>query len=857
MTDKSDSNGMNDDDEGGWSRPRSNVVTPISEGWSKIRPDHPAPADRSDEAPSAPRTSAVVADLAAEEWRRPNAAPKDAAPKAAHVPSPADAPPARRTNPDAPAETPSRAQNNAQDEPATSDATQADAQASAPRIDVLRRLLIRTTRDVGRPIGAPDIQAAAPGAGSPMTLDGFRLAAERLGFPVTERSFGRKTLDQIKPPFIILPRNSPAGARSVVRKEGSRFAVYDPVRDETEILAAEEIAPLGNLAIVLKAPEAATKGVRDWRSAVVRKMRGVLLELAAASLMINIFALAAPLFIMTVFNKVVGTGGGAQSTLMALAIGMGVIYAFDLVLRIVRVYISSHTGARVESLIGGELVHHLLRLPYRHFETTASGVISERMRQLDAIRAFFTGQMPLVVADLLFVFVFLFALLMIEPLIAMVVFVSIPIFVLLSVASHGKQKKLTEQNFIGQAAKSSALHETMANALTVKALGLESEIERRWDHRLGLSAWTGYRSNTLSGVLSAVGQNLQQILSLVVIVIGAMLIMENEMSIGALIATNILATRAVAPMRQVVGAWHQVQEVRTAFARIDEIMQETPESEPGELSPGTTFDGKVTFENIAFRYEDDLPPVLYDINLTIAAGEVFGIIGPSGQGKTTLSKLVQGLYLPDNGRVLVDDTDIAHISPATLRRQVGVVPQEVQLFAGTVRENIAMGIDDKDPARVESVARFVGAHEFIQRLPKGYDTILSERGGGLSSGQKQLLAVARALIRNPKILIFDEATSALDPGTEERLIRALKRAKRGRTIIMISHRMAPMVIADRVALLIDGHIERVGSPEEVIAFSRTRMRDAAMRPGDPPNRPAGQSGARKPAAADTSADRKA
>jgi len=219
---------------------------------------------------------------------------------------------------------------------------------------------------------------------------------------------------------------------------------------------------------------------------------------------------------------------------------------------------------------------------------------------------------------------------------------------------------------------------------------------------------------------------------------------------------------------------------------------------------------------------------------------VFGIIGPSGQGKTTLSKLIQGLYLPDNGRVLVDDTDIAHISPATLRRQVGVVPQDVQLFAGTVRENIAMGIDDKDPARVESVARFVGAHEFIQRLPKGYDTVLSERGGGLSSGQKQLLAVARALIRNPKILIFDEATSALDPGTEERLIRALKRAKRGRTIIMISHRMAPMVIADKVALLIDGHIERVGSPEEVIAFARTRMRDAAMRPGDQPRSRSGE-----------------
>ncbi|WP_416898822.1 MAG: ABC transporter transmembrane domain-containing protein [Minwuia sp.] len=662
--------------------------------------------------------------------------------------------------------------------PASGEETPAQP-APQRRVDTLRRLLIRTTRDLGRPIGAADIQAAAPGAGSPMTLDGFRLAAERLGFPAAEQRFDARALERLKPPYAVMDPANPMSARSVVRREGSGYLVYDPETDAASPMTAEEVLKLGTLTLKLKEPGAASVKEKGWRSLVIAKMRGVLLELAVASLLINIFALAAPLFIMTVFNKVVGTGGGAEGTLFALTIGMVVIYIFDLILRIVRVYVSSHTGARVESLIGGELVHHLLRLPYKHFESTASGVISERMRQLDTIRSFFTGQMPLVIADLLFVGVFLFALLLIEPLIALIVAVAIPIFVLLSVASHKRQKQLTEQNFMGQAAKASALHETMANALTVKALGLESEIERRWDHRLGLSAWTGYRSHSLAGILAAIGQNLQQILSLVVIVTGALLIMSGDMSIGALIATNILATRAVAPMRQVVSAWHQVQEVRSAFQRIDEIMNEKAESEPGELSPGSPLEGKVTFENVSYRYAEDLPFVLNGISLEIESGTVFGIIGPSGQGKTTLSKLIQGLYQPDHGRVLVDDTDIAHISPATLRRQIGVVPQDVQLFAGTVRENIAMGVDDKDPARVESVAKFVGAHEFIQRLPKGYDTILSERGGGLSSGQRQLLAVARALIRNPKILIFDEATSALDPGSEERLIRAVNRARRG------------------------------------------------------------------------------
>lgn len=753
-----------------------------------------------------PKPKAEVADFSEEEWRRPE--------------------PVRR-----PAVTGGNTASAPVDEPMKTVETSVEPASDgkpAHRIDVLRRLLIRTTRDLGRPIGGADIQAAAPGAGSPMTLDGFRLAADRLGFPVTERSLDADTVERMKPPYIVVSRDNPLGARSVVRREGRGFLVYDPIADEMTAQTPEEVLGLGRTVLKLKEPEAVSVREKGWRSLVIAKMRGVLMELAVASLLINVFALAAPLFIMTVFNKVVGSGGGAEATLFSLTIGMVVIYAFDLVLRIVRVYVSSHTGARVESLIGGELVHHLLRLPYKHFETTASGVISERMRQLDSIRSFFTGQMPLVIADLLFVGVFLFALFLIEPLIALIVLVAIPIFVMLSVATHSRQKKLTEQNFMGQAAKASALHETMANALTVKSLGLESEIERRWDHRLGLSAWTGYRSHTLAGILSAIGQNLQQVLSLVVIVTGALLIMSGDMSIGALIATNILATRAVAPMRQVVSAWHQVQEVRSAFQRIDEIMNEEPESEPGDLSPGSPIKGKISFENVSYRYADDLPFVLNSVSFDIEAGKVFGIIGPSGQGKTTLSKLLQGLYQPDHGRVLVDDTDIAHISPATLRRQIGVVPQDVQLFAGTVRENIAMGIDDKDPARVESVAKFVGAHEFIQKLPKGYDTILSERGGGLSSGQRQLLAVARALIRNPKILIFDEATSALDPGSEERLVKAMNRARRGRTIILISHRMAPMAIADTIALLLDGRIDRIGPPQEVIAFARSRMREAAM-----------------------------
>ena len=220
-----------------------------------------------------------------------------------------------------------------------------------------------------------------------------------------------------------------------------------------------------------------------------------------------------------------------------------------------------------------------------------------------------------------------------------------------------------------------------------------------------------------------------------------------------------------------------------------------------------------------------------DVSFDLWPGEVLGIVGPSGSGKTTIANLIQGLFRPTAGRILIDGTDIAHVPPSQLRAQIGTVPQDVQLFAGTVRENIAIGVADKDPGRVVAVAKFVGAHGFIQRLPQGYNTVLAERGGGLSAGQRQLISIARALIRNPRILILDEATSALDPATEEELLRQLKTTTRGRTVIMITHRLAPLAIADRVALVMDGRIERIGPPTEILAYARIRMAEASRREG--------------------------
>jgi ABC-type bacteriocin/lantibiotic exporter with double-glycine peptidase domain len=507
--------------------------------------------------------------------------------------------------------------------------------------------------------------------------------------------------------------------------------------------------------------------------------------------------------------------------------GMAIAYLFDLALRILRGYVSSHTGARIDALTSSEVVRHLVHLPYRHFERTPSGVITERLRQLDTLRTFFTGHMPALIIDLGFAILFLGVLFVVSWPIGLLVLSMLPLLAAISLLTHRAHKRHVEENVQALAAKGSALNETVHNAGTIKALGLEAEMEGRWAVRVAQSAWTGFRASNLANIVASTSGALQLFAALGVILLGVRELSEQRLSIGALVAASMLATRALTPMRQVVSAWHTIQTVRSALVRVDEMMRIPAEAQPGYRAPAPPIQGDVTLERIAFRYDDGAPAVLHDVDLRIEPGSIVGIIGPSGSGKTTIANLVQGLLQPTSGRVLVDGTDVAHMSPAELRAQIGCVPQDVQLFAGTVRENIAMGAADRDPARVSAVARFVGAHHFIQRLPQGYETVLGERGGGLSAGQKQLLCLARALIRNPRLVVLDEATSALDPATEEQFLRALRANARGRTIIMITHRLAPLAIADKVALIVDGRIERVGPPTEVMAYARIRMADAS------------------------------
>ena len=704
-----------------------------------------------------------------------------------------------------------------------------DGDARRP-IDSLMRALLYVAQQIGRPVSEADIRRLAAIPASGLDESTFLTAGRRLGLESYAVELASQRLDELPTPFVVVGAASHP-AHVVVSVAGGQWTVLDVVEGRIWHLASDEVAALGARALVMR-EAAAHERRQEWYAPLWVRIRPVVLKLAAASFFINVLGLATPLFMMVVFNRVVGRDGWADGTdgaaiMLRLCIGMLAAYALDFALRVARGTMSARAGARLDTLMSGEVLHHLMQLPYRHFERTPSGVIAERLRQLDVLRGFFTGQMPVLAIDIAFVVLFLGATFALSATLGMVTALAIPVVIGVSLATHRSQRRLAEESFQALSAKSSTLTETVTNAATIKALGLEAEVEKRWQARVEQSAWTSFRANNLANIASSASGALQLLALLAIVAIGVREIVDHRLTVGALIAVNMLASRALQPMRQLVAAWHQLQAVAAAFRRVDGLMREAVETPASTLTPMPPLAGNVTFERVTYRASDHMPAILQDADLDIAAGEILGIVGPSGSGKTTIANLVQGLASPTAGRVMVDGTDVSHLSPAQLRSQIGCVPQELQLFTGSVRENIAMGVTDKDPGRVVAVAKFVGAHDFIQRLPQGYNTVLGERGQGLSMGQRQLVCIARALIRNPRILILDEATSALDPATEEQLLRQLKANTRGRTVIMITHRLAPLSIADRVALVMEGRVERVGPPTEIMAYARIRMAEAS------------------------------
>jgi subfamily B ATP-binding cassette protein HlyB/CyaB len=522
-----------------------------------------------------------------------------------------------------------------------------------------------------------------------------------------------------------------------------------------------------------------------------------------------------PLFFQVVIDKVLVHH--SMTTLNVLVVGLVAISIFEVILTGLRTYVFSHTTSRIDVELGARLFKHLTNLPLRYFAVRKIGQTVARVRELENIRSFITGNAITVFLDFIFTIVFFAVMFLYSPLLTLISFLTIPIYILISVLFTPVLRQRLDEKFYRSAENQSFLVETVSGVETTKAMAIEPQACRRWEEQLAGYVSAGFRANM-------VGNWGQQLIGLVnklstalLLWVGATLVIDNEISVGQLVAFNMLQGRTSGPILRLAQLWQDFQQVRISIERLGDVLNAP--AEPTAAASAVrlpTIQGRVTFERVVFRYAHDGPEVLKNVSLDVAPGQTIGIVGPSGSGKSTFTKLVQRMYVPESGRVMVDGVDLAMVDPAWLRRQVGVVLQENFLFSRTVRENIALTDPAMDVERVINAARLVGAHDFILELPQGYDTVLDERGGNLSGGQRQRIAMARALVNNPSILIFDEATSALDYESERIIQDNMKHICQGRTVFIIAHRLSTVRDAHRIVTIEKGVIVEDGTHDELL-----------------------------------------
>jgi len=552
-----------------------------------------------------------------------------------------------------------------------------------------------------------------------------------------------------------------------------------------------------------------------WFLGAIYKYRHVLGQVLVSSFFLQLFALISPLFFQVVIDKVLVHG--SLGTLDVLVIGLVTISVFETILAIVRTYIFAHTTNRIDVELGARLFRHLLALPIGYFQARRVGDSVARVRELENIRNFLTSSALTLVIDLFFTFVFLAVMYAYSPLLTFLVLASFPFYMGISVLATPLFRRRLDEKFERGAENQAFLVESVSGVETLKSMAVEPQMQRRWEDQLASYVTASFKVLSLGNTASQLVQLVNKLMTAGVLYFGARLVINGDLSVGELVAFNILAGRVSAPVLRLAQIWQDFHQARLSVARLGDILNSRPEP---IYMPGQTalpaIRGDVTFEHVTFRYRIDGPEVLHDISFRIPAGQIVGIVGPSGSGKSTLAKLIQRLYVPESGRVLIDGIDLSVIDPSWLRRQIGVVLQESVLFNCSVRDNIAMADRSMPIEGIIAAAQMAGAHDFILELPNGYDTVVGERGSSLSGGQRQRLAIARALVTDPRILIFDEATSALDYESERVIQQNMPRLAEGRTIFIIAHRLSTVRRSDRLITIDRGRLSEDGTHDDLV-----------------------------------------
>lgn len=689
--------------------------------------------------------------------------------------------------------------------------------------DPMLECLAFLTRFHGRPKSVSVLMSGLPVSEGRVTVDMFQRAAARAGLEarLIKRRLGR--IHAWTLPAVVLLDQSDAAVLVERKDDGTCVLVLPEASDATvEIARADLEKRYSGFAILVKPAfrftgrdqSVALAATRSWFWGTPAENWWTYAQVVIASVLINLFALANPMFTMIVYDRVLPNN--AVETAVVLAAGVGIVLLFDFILKNLRGWFIDFVGRRADVILACRIFDQVLDLKISH-RPQSSGAFASMLREFESVRDFFTSATLAAFIDLPFALLFVGVIALINVQLGIFLAAVVVVVLLWGLIIRIPIARSVRTQMRQGEHKHGVLVESLSGIETIKVVGAEGRMRALWERVVGENASLGQRTRLFNNLGINFVQVVQQGTAIMVVLIGVFLVKDGLLTAGGLIASVILSGRAIGPMAQVAQLMMRFHQASSSLKSLNRLM-ESPVERPAEASfvHRPALNGGIDFQNVTFAYPDTTFDVLRDLSFAIAPGERVGIIGRVGSGKSTIAKLLVGLYAPASGAVLLDGTDLRQIEPSDTRANIGFVPQDLFLFRGTIKENIAIAKPHADDEEIAAVVEAVGLQEFITGHPMGYDLPVGERGDGLSGGQRQAVALARALLKRPNMLVLDEPTSSMDTSSEKHVIDTLPNYLRDKTIVLITHRVSLLHLVDRLIVLDQGRVVADGPRQDVL-----------------------------------------